>query len=151
MNLMDEFLAIVDALEAQGIDYAIVGALALAVHGVPRATTDIDLMLRPQDIDRALDSVKGLGYTLPAQRMTFASGVTVQRVTKVHEEDALTLDLLVAQGPLERAWGSRVVVDASGRHLRVVSRRALVEMKALAGRLSDLADIQRLQGEDDNG
>jgi hypothetical protein len=83
--------------------------------------------------------------------MTFKSGVTVQRVTKVHEGDSLTLDFLLADGPLRRAWDSRQTVEAGDRPLRVVSRAELIAMKALSGRLRDLADIRRLQGEDDDG
>jgi hypothetical protein len=81
--------------------------------------------------------------------MRFASGVTVQRVTKVSGGEAFTLDLLLAEGPLEAAWNSRVEVEALDRKLVVVSREALLRMKALAGRLQDLADIRRLQGLDD--
>lgn len=148
--LIDEFRAIVDALEARGVEYAVAGAMALAVHGVVRATTDIDLLVRPEDVDPALAAVAGVGYVLPAERMTFRSGVTVQRVTKVHDGEALTLDLLLADGPLRRAWDSRLAVEAGDRRLQVVSRAELIAMKALSGRLRDLADIRRLQGEDED-
>jgi hypothetical protein len=42
-DLYEEFKAIVSALEEHRIDYAVCGGLALAVHGLPRATVDIDL------------------------------------------------------------------------------------------------------------
>lgn len=149
--LIDEFRAILDALEARGVECAVVGAMALAVHGVVRATTDIDLLVCPADVDRALAAVATAGYVLPAERMTFSSGVTVQRVTKVRDGESLTLDLLLADGPLLPAWESRQTVAAGDRRLRVVSREALITMKALSGRLRDLADIRRLQGEDEDG
>lgn len=148
-SLLDEFQSIIDSLNAAEIDYAVVGALALAIYGAPRATTDIDLIVAPADLERVLEAVRPLGFALPAQPMKFSSGVRVQRVTKVAEDEALTLDLLLAEGPLERAWNSRVTVEALDRKLSVVSRQALLEMKALAGRLQDLADIARLQGDSD--
>jgi hypothetical protein len=49
LALIDELGAIVDALAAEGVDYA----LALAIHGVPRATIDDDLLLRPEDLGMA--------------------------------------------------------------------------------------------------
>jgi hypothetical protein len=149
LTLLEELGGIIDALDAGGVDYALVGALALAVHGSPRATTDIDLLVRPEDVERALQAVHPLGYALPAQRMRFSSGVTVQRVTKVQAGEALTLDLILAEGALERPWASRSHIEALDRQLMVVSRGALVEMKALSGRLQDLADIRKLQGEDE--
>lgn len=149
LTLVDELRAVLEALGARGVDHAVVGALALAVHGVVRATTDIDLLVRPDDLDRALAAVATVGYDLPAQRMTFRSGVTVQRVTKVDGDEALTVDFLLADGPLLDAWDSRTTVRAGPLELRVVSRPQLIAMKALSGRLRDLADIRRLQGEDD--
>jgi hypothetical protein len=148
-SLLDEFQLIIDSLNAAGVDYAVAGALALAIYGAPRATTDIDLIVAPADVERVLDAVRPLGFALPAQPMKFSSGIRVQRVTKVVEGNAMTLDLLLAEGPLESAWSSRVTVEALDRKLSVVSRQALVEMKALAGRLQDLADIARLQGDAD--
>ena len=44
VDLLDELRALLATLDEQGLEYALVGALALAVHGAPRATTDIDLI-----------------------------------------------------------------------------------------------------------
>ena len=49
VDVYAEFLALVKALEAAHIEYALCGALALAVHGAPRATKDIDLIARKED------------------------------------------------------------------------------------------------------
>ncbi|MBX3125315.1 MAG: hypothetical protein KF718_01290 [Polyangiaceae bacterium] len=149
LDILEEMRKVVSALDEGAVDYALVGAFALAIHGAPRATTDIDLLIRPEDVDRALSLVAPLGFSLPAQPMTFPSGVTVQRVSKVDADELLTLDLLLATGPLTEAWESRMSVDALGIRLRVVDRAQLVRMKALAGRLRDLADIERLRGDDD--
>jgi hypothetical protein len=149
LDILEEMRGVVCALEADQVDYALVGAFALAIHGAPRATTDIDLLIRPEDVDRVLALVKPLGFSLPAQPMTFRSGVSVQRVSKVVGEELLTLDLLLAAGQLGDAWASRTAIEALGTTLRVVSREQLIQMKALAGRLRDLADIERLQGDQD--
>lgn len=136
---------IVLALERAGVDYALVGAFALAIHGAPRATTDIDLLVRPEDLQHALDAVRPLGFTFLARPMSFQSGVSMQRVSKVMGEDVLMVDFLLAQPPLMDAWQSRMAVEAFGAAVRVVNREQLLKMKALSGRLSDLADIERLQ------
>jgi hypothetical protein len=52
MNLLDELLALTAALDAAGVDYALVGRLAVAVWGVPRATKDIDLLVEPSPRQR---------------------------------------------------------------------------------------------------
>ena len=146
MDLLDEFQKVIDSLNDAGVDYAVVGALALAIHGAPRATTDIDLLVSGADIERVLELVRPLGFTLPAEPMTFGrTGITIQRVTKVSGGEPLTLDLMAAEPPLDGPWEARIKVDAGDRTLWVVSRDGLLQMKALAGRLQDLADIGRLE------
>ena len=151
LDLFDEFRALTAALEEQKVEYAVIGALALAVHGVPRATTDIDVMVRPEDVDRVLEIAGTLGFALPAAPMTFsASGVSIRRVSKVEEGELLTLDILLVNQKLDEVWNTRTRVTTEHGPIRVISRNGLIKMKALSGRLQDLADIQRLQG-DENG
>ena len=50
-DLYEEFKSIVSALEEQGIDYAVCGGLAMAVHGLPRATVDIDLLIPSESLE----------------------------------------------------------------------------------------------------
>jgi putative nucleotidyltransferase-like protein len=63
LDLYEEFKSIVSALEEQGIDYAVCGGLAMAVHGLPRATVDIDLLILAEHLEKAKTVVRKLGYT----------------------------------------------------------------------------------------
>ena len=54
MDLYDELVALVDALERQGSGYAICGGIAVALHGYPRFTRDIDLLIRREDLPKVL-------------------------------------------------------------------------------------------------
>ena len=72
-DLYEEFKSIVSALEEHGIDYAVCGGLAMAVHGLPRATVDIDLLILAERLEDAKSVVRSLGYTIEAQPMTFSS------------------------------------------------------------------------------
>lgn len=132
-------------LRERGVDYAIAGAVALAVHGAPRATTDIDLLVRPEDVDAALGVARARGFTLEALPMSFRDGLHVRRVSKIEGEETLTLDLLLVNANLEAVWASRRALGTSLGEVTVVSREALVQMKAWAGRQQDLADIERLR------
>jgi len=150
LDLYREFRAILDALEEDGVEYAVVGALALAVHGVARATQDIALLIRPGDLDATLASVARCGFDLPAEPMTFTdSGVSIQRVSKADPEGLLTLDLLLSGPTLQHVWDSRERVDTTEGGLWVASRAGLMKMKAASGRLRDLADIRALEEGDD--
>jgi hypothetical protein len=91
VDLFAEVVALTAALDAAAIDYAICGGVALAIHGAPRATKDIDLMAREADLPRLRAVVHACGFTLEALPMTFSSsGVSIRRFTKV-EPDGRTL------------------------------------------------------------
>ena len=144
-----ELEAVITAFEAQGIDYAICGGVAVAVHGHPRATTDIDIVVAPETVDVARASLRALGYGLDAAPMLFSSGIEVRRVSRVESGEIFTLDLVLATPVLADVWSGRQVVIWRDRPLRVVSRDGLIRMKRLAGRAQDKADLEALGATDD--
>ena len=58
MNIQHELYLVIDTLQRAGIDYALCGGLAVIVHGYPRLTRDIDLLIREEDLVRARSSLK---------------------------------------------------------------------------------------------
>lgn len=145
MTLLDQLVTVVGALEAAGIEHALVGGLAVAVWGVPRATQDIDLLIRPESVEPALQALDPIGFRIRALPMTFQDGMSLQRVSKIEGGALLTLDLILVDANLESVWVSRTRVELAGSPLWVVSREALIRMKAAAGRPRDLLDIQNLE------
>jgi hypothetical protein len=148
IDLFQELTGLVEDLERAGVDYAVAGAVALAVYGVPRATADIDLLVEPAQVDRALEVAARRGFVVKALAMRFADGLEMRRVTKLEGGDALTLDLLLVSPAFAEVWAGRRRARHESGSLWIVSREGLVRMKALAGRDQDLADIQRLQETD---
>lgn len=152
VDLFAEVVALAAALDAAAVEYAICGGVALAIHGAPRATKDIDLMAREADLPRLRDVLRACGFTLEALPMTFSSsGISIRRFTKI-EPDGRTLmvDVLLAERSLEAVWQtrSRVAFEGSGAQesaLWVVSRAGLITLKLAAGRPQDIADVQRLE------
>jgi hypothetical protein len=146
VNLYDELRGVLQALDENGIDYALVGALAVAVWGAPRATRDIDLLVRPEALDPALSAVRGRGFTLEGLPFEFKDGTEMRRVNKLDAQgDLMTLDLVLVDKNLEPVWDSRIRLPFADRHVVVVSRDALIAMKAQAARPQDLMDIQNLK------
>ena len=145
MTLFEELMGIVDELTASGVEYALVGALAVAVWGAPRATKDIDLLVRPDALEAALAAAARRGFDVKALRMTFRDGMELQRVTRADGRALLTIDFILVNSNLESTWASRQQVETGGRKLWVISREALLAMKALAARPQDIADIERLK------
>jgi hypothetical protein len=145
VDFFQEFKNLSAALDAGGVDYAICGGVALAIHGVPRATQDIDLLLRPEDLGRFRAVVRACGFTLESLPMDFASGITIQRFTKLVADQHLMLDVLLVGGVLTSIWAGRQSAEYEGGQVRVVSREGLIALKLAAARPQDLVDVQRLQ------
>ena len=144
-DFFQELKNLTDSLEANQIDYALCGGVALAIHGVPRATQDIDFLVRPETIERLRQVVRDCGFTLESLPMDFSSGITIQRFTKLIKGQPLMLDALLVGPALERAWADRQTAEIEGGRVRVVSRDGLISLKLAAGRPQDLVDVQRLQ------
>jgi hypothetical protein len=152
VDLFGELSIVTRALAGAAVDYALCGAVALAIHGAPRATKDIDLLLKAEDLPRFRDVVRPLGFDIEALPMTFSSsGISVHRFTKLADSEALMIDVLVASGALEGVFATRREVPYDDGSLWVVSRKGLVTLKLAANRPQDLVDIQRLKEASDGG
>jgi hypothetical protein len=148
LDLRAELDALTRSLDAAGIPYAVCGALALAIHGHPRATKDIDLLIPPDKIAAAKAVARVHGFTIEALPMVFSSsGITVHRTSRLLGTQILTLDLLEAAGPLAPVWDARERHATAHGSIWVVSRQGLVTMKLAAGRPQDLADLAKLEVE----
>jgi Nucleotidyl transferase AbiEii toxin, Type IV TA system len=149
MVLHEEFAAVIDALDSSSVEYALVGGLAVAVWGAPRATKDIDLLIQRSDLDKAKAAVKPCGFTLEALPFEFKDGSELQRVSKIDDQgDLLTLDLMLVNKNTESIWQSRIRLPFGERKVCVVSRDGLMAMKAAAARPQDLMDIENLKAID---
>ena len=153
LDIYDELRRLIELLEAEKIDYALCGGLAMAVHGQPRATIDIDLLILSESSERLISAAATLGYGIRGLDMSFAQGVIeIRRVSKIDPEsgDLLSLDLLLVTPPILPVWESRIEASWEGRQITVVSPRGLIALKRLRGSGQDLDDIKKLEeGTDD--
>lgn len=150
LSLYDELKGLTLALAASGIEYAVCGGLAMAIHALPRATVDMDLLILTDNLEQVLAMARARGFTLSARPMTFAQGkVEIRRVSKPDPEigDVLMLDLLLVTSDLREIWEDRQSVFWESETLQVVSREGLIALKLLRFSGQDQDDIKRLRGE----
>ena len=149
-TLVDELNQLVITLEREGIEYAVCGGLAMAVHGFARATLDIDVLILPESLEQAYKVGKESGYDIRGLDISFKErAVEIRRISKIDDEgEVLSLDLLLVTHFVEDVWITRERVAFAGKELTVVSRDGLIKMKKLAGRPQDIADIERLENEE---
>lgn len=135
-------------LDAEGIPYALLGGLALAKHGYPRLTEDIDLLMTPSGLARFRQQLVGWGYrpAFSGAKKTFRdteTGVRIEIVTtEEYPGDGLPKPVAFPDPAMPG-----VTVEKEG--VRVVTLEKLIELKLASGtsaphRLRDLADVQDL-------
>lgn len=153
MDLYEELVRLVDTLEEARVRYAVCGGLAVAIHGHPRFTKDIDLLIHPEDEPRALEIGESLGFDAPSLPMEFRARtdrpMLVSRISKIEGEDVLSLDLIRATGWLAPILAEHASAEWEDRRIAVVSRRGLQQMKRAADRPQDRADLEVLGLDDE--
>jgi hypothetical protein len=147
-TLLEEFTRITNELGKAGIDYAVCGGWAMAIHGHPRATLDIDLLVLTEDLERVWELTKQNGYDVEGLPLHFEDGIIeIRRISKIDGELKLliTLDFLLVTDALHDVWEGRTKVEWTGGTTWVVSADGLIKLKLLAGRKQDLLDIEKLR------
>jgi hypothetical protein len=148
MDLYNELLGLIDLFDHNHIDYALCGGVAVAFHGYPRFTKDIDVLIQAEDLDKVLKIIEGQGFTFLAGPLPFDVGKpnerVVHRVSKIEGAEVLTLDLVLVSPVFQDVWQQRELFEWQGRHVPIVSAHGLAKMKRLAGRDQDLLDLKQL-------
>jgi hypothetical protein len=148
--LNPDFRDILSMFCDEGVEFLVVGAYAMAAHGYPRATGDLDLWIRPsgENAGRVWRALARFGAPL----------------TEVKEEDFKTMDLVFQVGVAPRridiqtaidgvefsqAWADRNEIDVGGLRVHVLSRLYLIQNKKASGRPQDRADVFWLEGQEE--
>jgi hypothetical protein len=149
-TLLQEFTDFVAALNRRELDYAVCGGWAMTIHGRPRATMDIDVMVLAKDLAEAWQVAEGLGYHVEGLPLHFHDGaIEIRRISKIDTETKVlfTIDFLLVTEATQNIWRDREDVEWELGAISTVSREGLIQLKRLSGRLQDLADIERLEDE----
>lgn len=137
--------------DSLGVPCRLVGGYALILHGIRRFTEDVDLLVRPADMDRILEHLVGKGYrAIPGNRHSIRDTDTGVRI------DFVISGQFPGDGkpkpiafPDPTAAPPHAVPDGSALGIQAVDLRTLIELKLTSGmtapgRLQDLADVQRI-------
>jgi hypothetical protein len=146
MAVNPDFRDLFAALNAEGAEFLIVGAHALAVHGAPRFTKDLDIWVRPaegnaQKVFQALRifgaPLENLSVTdLHTAEVMFQIGIAPNRIDLLTSIDGVDF---------ETAWGHRLEHRYGDQPVWVIGRAELIQNKVATGRPQDLVDVTSLR------
>lgn len=149
MELDKDFNEFVELFLEHNVRFLIVGGYALAAHGLPRATGDLDawVWVNPQNAQNILRALNAFGFqNLSLTESDFSKeDAIVQLGYPPFRIDILTSIDGVA---FDQAWEKKVVVELNGMKVPFIGREDLIANKKAAGRPQDLADVSRLTAED---
>jgi len=137
-----DFAEILSELTAAGAEFIVVGAFAVAAHGNPRATGDIDIWVRPtrENAERVLQALRAFGA--PLFGLSIEDLVNEQTVFQIGVAP-IRIDILsgIDGVAFEDAWARRVSATLGSSTAPVLSLADLATNKRAAGRPKDLADL----------
>jgi hypothetical protein len=146
--LNPDFHDMLSALCDEGAKFLLVGAYALAAHGLPRATGDMDLWIRrsAENAARVWRALQRFGAPLAQLTMddlttpdlVFQIGVAPRRIDILTSIDGVQFD---------EAWTDRKVIEIEGLTIGIIGRSHLIRNKKAVGRPQDLVDVTWLERE----
>jgi len=143
--LSPDFLDFIAGLNEQKVDFVLVGGYALGVHGVVRATGDIDFLYRRTKKNVRQLSIAMLDFGAPEEVVDEEALMTPDIVTQFGQPP-YRIDLLNAIDGVtfDQVWKGAKVTSIDGYRVRVIGLTELKENKAATGREKDKDDIRRL-------
>lgn len=136
-------LEVVRVLSKENIDYAVVGALAAAVHGSIRATTDADALLSVTlpKLGKLEKLLRKAGFMTELRRGDAEDPIPA--LLEVSDQHGNRVDLLGGLRGLDpNAFSRAITVPFQGVSLRVIGREDFIAMKCFAGGPQDIADAR---------
>jgi len=131
------------------VRYVVIGGIAAVLHGVPRATFDLDILIEadPGNARRLLDSLLEAG--LGTASLTTVDELLANEITIF--KDRVRIDVQTSTPGLgfADAWRNRETMEYDGQTFHVISRADLIASKRAAGRKVDLEDVRLLELADD--
>jgi hypothetical protein len=148
IDLPDDFRDLLLELHDAGADFVVLGGHAVAFHGHPRATKDLDVLVRAEQANavRVYHALAAFGAPLESFEVSesdFATydgvlqiGLPPRRIDILNRADGITFDEAIADG---------ASFELEGRRIPVIGLEALLKNKRTTRRAQDLADVEALE------
>ena len=146
MTLAQDFEDFVKLLNKHQVDYMVVGGYALAFHGKPRHTGDLDIWINSSEAnaEKLVLAIKEFG--LPSLGLTKSDFMQDGYVTQIGYPP-LRIDILntIDGVKFEDAFPNKLFVDVNGIEVKYIGLKEFIENKTASGRSQDIADLKEIK------
>jgi hypothetical protein len=145
--MLDRLKDVFASFQRNDVRYVIVGGIAAVLHGVPRATLDLDILIDPTpgNARRLLEALLQAG--LGTASLTSPDDLLANEITVFRDRVRIDVQTRTPGLSFEVAWRNRQTMDFRGQSFLVASRGDLIASKRATGRPVDLEDLRLLEGE----
>jgi hypothetical protein len=146
--LLNQLKDVFASFQKHKVKYLVIGGIAAVLHGVPRATFDLDLL-----VEATPDNARNLLNAMLEANLGTAALISAEEIL-AHEitifQDRVRIDVQISTPGLafSEAWNHREMMEYQGQEFFVVSKEDLVASKRAAGRAIDLEDVRLLTLDD---
>lgn len=146
MKLQQDLREFIELLNSHGVEYLVVGGHAVAYHGYPRYTGDIDFLVRPtpDNAQRLVEVLESFGFEAADElESTFTEPETVVQLGRPPQR----IDLLtsISGVDFDTVWRQAVPGQLDGIPVRFPDLDSLLNNKRASGRAKDIADVEELE------
>lgn len=147
--MLNRLQTVFASFQSHHVKYVVIDGIAAVLHGVPRATFDLDILIEasPANVKRLLDAL--LAAQLGTVALTTPETVLANEITVFNDRVRIDVQTSTPGLTFERAWQKRETMTYQGQTFYVFSVQDLIASKRAAGRAVDLEDIRMLDPEAD--
>jgi predicted nucleotidyltransferase len=133
------------SFQRHDVRYVVIGGVASVLHGVPRATFDLDILIEAstENAEQLLAALIDAGFGTAA--MTNAQDVVAHEITVFNDRVRIDVQTRTPGLSFQDAWHRRKTVTYEGQDFFIVSKEDLIASKRAAGREVDLSDVRLLE------
>lgn len=143
--MLNRLLDVFASFQNHKVKYLVIGGIAAVLHGVPRATFDLDILIEASE-----ENARNLLAALTESRFATATMITAEELL-AHEitifKDRVRIDVQTSTPGIDfpSAWQHKETMTYQGHDFYVLSKKDLIASKLSAGRTKDLEDVKMLE------
>ena len=143
--MLNQYRDVFASFQEHGVEYLVIGGVAAILHGVPRATLDLDIIISatPDNARRLLAAL--LEADLATAALTSAEDLLAHEITVFEDRVRIDVQTMTPGIDFAAAWSRRVIMTYAGQAFCVARREDLIASKEAAGRPHDLEDVRLLR------
>jgi hypothetical protein len=143
--MLNRLLDVFASFHRHEVKYLVIGGIAAVLHGVPRATFDLDILIEasPDNAQRLLEALTEANFATAT--LTTADELLAHEITIFKDRVRIDVQTSTPGIRFEDAWQNRVAMTYQGQEFYVASKTDVIDSKRAAGRDKDLEDVRMLE------